>query len=169
MRSLVMRGRPVLRCACMALAALTLHVARPHAIRSQSLASYAVIVHADAPAAGMAFGQLRRMYRGDQQYWPDGTKVVVLIQRAGSEEREAVLRSVFRLSEGRYKEFWITRIFRGDVTSAPKVVRDSHELIELVRNVPGAIGIVRREDVPAGMRITAIDGKLPGDGGYALD
>ena len=73
------------------------------------------------------------------------------------------------MSEARYKEFWITRIFRGDVTSGPKVVTDSEEMIELVRLVPGAIGIVRRADVPTQMRMTAIDGKLPGDGGYALD
>ena len=80
-----------------------------------------------------------------------------------------MLKTIFRLSESRYKEFWITRIFRGDVTSGPKVVADTRELIELVRNVPGTIGVVRVEDVPAGMRVTAIDGKLPGDGGYALD
>lgn len=161
--------RLLARCAFVACAAAAFQLGLPASIRSQVLASYAVIAHPTAPADTVSLAQLRRIYRGDQQYWQDGTKVVVLIQRPGSEERNVVLKTIFRLSESRYKEFWITRIFRGDVTSGPKVVADTRELIELVRNVPGTIGVVRVEDVPAGMRVTAIDGKLPGDGGYALD
>ena len=40
--------------------------------------------------------------------------------------------------------------------------------MDLVRNTPGAIAIVNAAQVPKGMKILSVEGKLPSQPGYKL-
>ena len=44
----------------------------------------------------------------------------------------------------------------------------SGEILELIGVIPGAVSIVDAEEVPAGLNVIKLDGKLPGEEGYPL-
>jgi hypothetical protein len=56
---------------------------------------------------------------------------------------------------------------RADCTTSPRQFTSNQAALDLVRSSPGAIAIVNASQV-AGMKVLAIDGKLPSDPGYPL-
>jgi ABC-type phosphate transport system substrate-binding protein len=114
----------------------------------------AVIVHPDTPVQNLSFAEMRRVFLGERQYW--------------NPERQVVLNRIYRMSESQFKQYWIARIFRAEATSTPKVVYSNQTINELVAAIPGAISLVRADDIQPGVRTLKIDGFLPGEANYPL-
>ena len=57
---------------------------------------------------------------------------------------------------------------RADCTNSPRLFPSNQTAIDLVRSMPGAIAIVNAAQVPKGMKILSVEGKLPGQPGYKL-
>jgi hypothetical protein len=129
---------------------------------------YAVIVHPGTPVAGVSLTSLRRIYLGEQQFWPEGRRVVVFIQPTGSSARELVLRELYRMSEREYAQYWIARIFRDEATNGPRIVASAELMKELTARVPGAIAVIPAGEVDARVKVLRVEGLLPGAGGYPL-
>jgi hypothetical protein len=72
------------------------------------------------------------------------------------------------MSESQFKQYWIAKIFRAEVATAPKVVYSNDMANELVTAVPGAIAFIDARDVKPGSKVVRVEGHLPGDAGYAL-
>ena len=84
-------------------------------------------------------------------------------------ERDLVLTAVYGMSEDRYRQYWIAKMFRSEVASGPKIVFSTDMLRDLVTVIPGSIGFVPVSEVGSDLKVIRIDGKLPGDEGYPLN
>jgi ABC-type phosphate transport system substrate-binding protein len=127
----------------------------------------AVVVNKNNPVNSISSAELRRMFTGETRFWNNSKNVVTVIMRApGAPERDVALKAVFRMSEAEYGKYWIGRINRGEASSAPAEVFASGALQGLVREIPGAIGVVKRSEARPEVKVLKIDGHLPGEPGY---
>ena len=65
------------------------------------------------------------------------------------------------MSEDRYRQYWIRKMFRSEVASGPKIVFSTDMLRDLVTVIPGSIGFVPVSDVGPDLKVIPIDGMLP--------
>jgi hypothetical protein len=129
---------------------------------------YAVVVHPSTSASDVTLAQLRRIFRGDQQYWSGRERVVLFVQAPGTSERAAILRRVYDMDEGEFKRYWIGKTFRDEVASGPKIVSTSALARRLAATVPGGVAVIPAEDVDASVRVLRVEGHLPDDAAYPL-
>src|SRR5215510_12443739 len=130
-----------------------------------------LVANRDLPVANLSLYEVRRVFMGETRYWKNNLPVVLIVPAAGTRERDVLLHSVYRMNEQQYKQYWIGRILRGEAISAPKTAESVSMARELVASVPGCISVMNASDVNAhsNVKILTIDGKSPGDKGYALD
>jgi len=128
----------------------------------------AVVVNADTPISDLSLAEVRKVFLGDRQYWNAKLPVVLLIRAPVARERDVVLRVIYQMSEAQFKQYWVAKIFRAEITSPPKIVYSSDMQYELVSGIPGAIAFVDAHDVHPGVKVVRVDGMLPGDKNYPL-
>jgi ABC-type phosphate transport system substrate-binding protein len=128
----------------------------------------AIVVHPDTPVSQLTFAELRKVFLGERQYWNPGTAVVLLIRAPTSRERSAVLDVIYEMREPQFKQYWIAKIFRAEMTSPPKVVYSNESANQLVAAIPGAIAFMAASDVKPGLKVLRVDGHLPGEPAYRL-
>jgi phosphate transport system substrate-binding protein len=128
----------------------------------------AIVVHPDTPVTELGLADVRRIFLGDRQYWRGNTPVVLLVRAPVAREREVVLKMIYRMSEARFKQYWISKIFTAEAATAPKIVYSSDQVAALVSAIPGAIGFMLAKDVQPGVKVLRVDGRLPGEPFYPL-
>lgn len=128
----------------------------------------AVVVHPGVPVDNLSFPEVRKLLLGDRQYWNSSLRVTLLIRAPVAREREVVLKTIYQMSEAQFRQYWIGKVFRADTASGPKIVYSNDMAAELVANIPGAIAFVDAAQVPKGLKVLKIDGRLPGEKGYPL-
>ena len=129
--------------------------------------SIAVIAHPEIPSNDLDLGELRRIFLADRQFWNRDTPVTLLVPAPGSSERAAMLARIYEKSETQYRHYWIAKVFRAEVASAPKVA-SGRMVADLVRGIEGAITVVEASRVPSGVKVLRIDGKRVDDRDYPL-
>ncbi len=128
----------------------------------------AVVVRPDVPIDDLPFADVRKLFLGERQFWPKNVRVTLLIRAPVAHEREIVLRTIYQMSEAQFRQYWISKVFRAEVSAGPKIVYSSEMATELVAAIPGAVTFVEASKVPKDLKTVRIDGRLPGDKGYAL-
>lgn len=128
----------------------------------------AVVVNADTPVTDLSLAEVRRIFLGDRQYWNSKLGIVLLMRAPTARERDVVLRVIYQMSEEQYKQYWVAKVYRSEVTVAPKVVYSDNMQYELVSAMPGAIAVVDARNTHPGVKIVRVDGMLPGERGYPL-
>ena len=131
-------------------------------------ADIAVVVNPDTPITELSLTEVRRVFLGERQYWNAKIPVVLLIRAPAAREREVVLRVIYQMSEAQFKQYWIAKIFRAEVTSPPKIVYSNDMQYDLVSAMPGAIAFVDAKNASPGLKLLKVDGHLPGEPGYPL-
>jgi hypothetical protein len=126
------------------------------------------VVRPDLPVDNISFAELRRLMMGDRQYWSSNLRVTLLVRAPGTHERDVILKSVYQMSEAQFRQYWISKIFRAEAVSGPKIVYTNEMATELVAAIPGAVAFVESTQIPKGLKVLKIDGKLPGDKAYPL-
>jgi phosphate transport system substrate-binding protein len=139
----------------------------PRAASAQADA-VAIVVHPATSVDNLTFNELRRIFRGDRQFWDDGRRVTLLIRAPEAEERAVILERIYEMDEDQFREYWIGKMFRAEVATGPKLVYSADMARDLVTVIPGAITFVPVSDVSSGVKVLRIDGLLPGDPGYPL-
>jgi hypothetical protein len=91
-----------------------------------------------------------------------------LVRAPVARERDIVLRTIYRMTEAQFRQYWIAKVFRAEAATGPKVVYSSEMATELVSAIPGAVTFVDAAQVPKDLKVIRIDGKLPGEKGYPL-
>jgi|SRR5580658_1809074 hypothetical protein len=127
----------------------------------------AVIVSPGNPTTNISLGELRKTFAGAKRVWPGGQPVKLVTRGPGCPERLVLLR-LLAMSEGEYKQYWTSQVFRGDADAEPLVVPSVGMQKEALRLFPGAISLVAVGDVKPGMKVLKVDGLLPGAPGYSL-
>jgi len=130
--------------------------------------SVAIVVHPETAVDNLTLDELKRIFRGDRQFWEDGRRVTLLIRAPVAEERRLILERIYEMNEDQFREFWIGKMFRAEVAAGPKLVYSADMARDLVTIIPGAITFVPMSQVAAGTKVLRIDGLLPSDQGYAL-
>src|SRR5436305_4669745 len=128
----------------------------------------AIVVRPDVPVDSLSFAELRRLMLGDRQFWSSNLKVTLLVRAPGAREREVVLKTIYQMSEAQFRQFWIAKVFRAEAASGPRIVYSNEMAAELALAIPGAVALVESGQVPKGLKVLKIDGKLPGEKGYVL-
>ena len=126
----------------------------------------AVVAAKDSGLDGFTMHQLKRLYLGDDVHGPSG-KIIALNREPKGAERVGFDRSVLEMSPEAVSRYWIDRKIRGQ-SAAPRAIEPAPILQKVVARLPGAIGYVRAHEVTADVKVLPIDGKKPGDPGYAI-
>ena len=141
---------------------------RPQPVAAQARGDLAIVVNSETPVTSLSFAELRQVFLGDKQYWNKDMPVVLLMRAPTSAERDAVLNVIYQMKEPQFKQYWIAKIFRAELSSPPKIVYSSESTVSLVSALPGAIAFMAAGDVKPGLKVVRIDGHLPGEAGYRL-
>ncbi|HEY7510584.1 MAG TPA: hypothetical protein VIG50_10035 [Vicinamibacteria bacterium] len=128
----------------------------------------AIIVHRDNSQGGVTLAELSRLFRLDQQRWGTGEKVEVVLQVGGSAKEAVMLERVFRMRGADLKPFWLGKIYRGELTAAPRVLASDAGVKHYVAANPRALGYVDSVMLDSSVKVLRVDGKLPGEPGYPL-
>jgi ABC-type phosphate transport system substrate-binding protein len=128
----------------------------------------AIVVHQDTQLDNLSMDELRSIFLADQQFWPDRTRIILLVRAPESDERDFVLDRIYRMSEAEFRQYWIGKMFRAEVPRGPKIVFSSNTTLDLVVAVPGSISFIRANEVMGDVKVVRIDGLLPSDAGYPL-
>ena len=149
-------------CALLPLAALG------RATDNRPVADFAVIASPDVSLTNLPIGDLRKIFLGDRQFWTPKLRVQLLIRSPVARERAVVVWTICKMSEAQFAQHWIGKVMRAECTSSPQQFGSNLQAMNLVSNTPGAIAIVNAVQVPAGMKVLAVEGKLPHEPGYRL-
>ncbi|HTP33932.1 MAG TPA: hypothetical protein VMJ75_17255 [Candidatus Acidoferrales bacterium] len=148
------------------IAALAAAVAAPLIAAEQ--VDVAIVVRPDLPIDNLTFAELRRVMRGDRQFWTSNLRVTLLVRAPVARERDIVLKTIYEMSEAQFRQYWIAKVFRAEAAAGPRIVYSNEMSAELVAAMPGAIAVVDASQVPKGLKVLRIDGHLPGEKGYPL-
>jgi ABC-type phosphate transport system substrate-binding protein len=136
--------------------------------RSNPSQSLAIVVNRSNPIDNLSYRELRKIFLGERNHWPNGHRIAVAMLDYGQPERETVLRLIYRLDESGYQDRLLRGMFLGDVFVAPKTLASPLILRKFVFNAPGAIGYLRASDVDDSVKVIRIDGMLPDNKDYKL-
>jgi ABC-type phosphate transport system substrate-binding protein len=128
----------------------------------------AIVVHKASGIDDLSMDELRNIFLAKKQFWPDRTRITLLVRAPQSDERDFVLDSIYQMSEAQYRQYWIAKMFRAEIPRGPKIVFSANMTLELVTVIPGSISFMKADQVNDDVRVLKIDGKLPADDGYAL-
>ncbi len=137
-------------------------------VRAQTRGAVAIVVNPATAVDDLSLLELRNVFLGDRQFWSDGGRIVLLVRAPVAYERDVVLNKIYRMDESQFRQYWIAKVFRAQVSSGPKIVYSNDMTRQLVAALPGAVGFIAASDVAADMKVLRINGKLPGDPDYLL-
>jgi ABC-type phosphate transport system substrate-binding protein len=146
---------------------MVLSAAALHAQSSRG-GDIAVVVHPDTPVSDLNMADVRKVFLGERQYWNSKLPVILLVRAPVAREREIVLRTIYKMTESQFKQFWVAKIFRSEAVSAPKIVYSTDMTQQIVSAVPGSIAFMDAKAVGPGLKVVKVDGLLPGEPGYPL-
>ncbi len=133
-----------------------------------SRSSIAIVVHKFSPVENLSLQELRSIFLADQQFWPDRTRITLLVRAPQSDERTFILDRIYQMSEAQFRKYWIAKMFRAEVPRGPKIVFSTGMALDLVVAIPGSISFARADAVSDDVKVIRIDGLLPSDDGYPL-
>jgi ABC-type phosphate transport system substrate-binding protein len=128
----------------------------------------AIVVHPDTDISNLTLDELRDIFLAERLYWPDNSRIVLLVRAPAAYERTFVLDRIYRMSEADFRSYWIKKMFRAEISSGPRVVFSNNMAIGLVTAIPGSIAFMLASDVTPDVKVVRIDGKLPSEEGYPL-
>lgn len=135
---------------------------------AQTRGEVAIVVNPATSVDDLSLLELRNVFLGERQFWGDGSRIVLLVRAPVAYERDIVLNRIYRMDESEFRQYWIAKVFRAEVSSGPKIVYSNDMTRQLVAALPGAVGFIPAGDVAADMKVLRINGKLPGDPDYPL-
>lgn len=86
--------------------------------------------------------ELNSYLRGEKNFWPGGSEVIISLPSPKSELAENVAQSVFKTNVTGMQKYWLSLVFQGRV-DPPTFLRTDEETISFVRTNKGAIGIIQ--------------------------
>lgn len=124
---------------------------------------YAVIVNRKNPIDNLAAAELRRIFLGQQNHWPGGRQITLVLPARGSGQRRGSLKLIAGVDDGEFAKRWLHAAFRGEDMGAPREMDSAAGVRRFVFNAPGAVGYVPIEEVDESVKIVSVDSRMPGD------
>ena len=139
-----------------------------HAQEAESSTAIAIVVHKSTNVDNLSLRELRNIFLANQQFWPDRSRIILLVRAPKSDERDFVLDKIYEMTEPQFRQYWISKMFRAEVPRGPKIVFSNDMASELVMAIPGSISFIKADEVTDQLRVVRVEGKLPSDPGYPL-
>ena len=146
------KAAPVYVC-LLALAAL-LALLRPSQLRAAPEVTLDVIVHGSSKLERLSAYELEALFTRTQTRWSDGATVIPFSFPAGSEPRVLFDRVALRLRPEQVGRFWLDHRIRG-LGLPPKQVPSASLMLQVVANLPGAIGYLPTTRNHPGVKVVA--------------
>ena len=127
-----------------------------------------MVVHPGVPVNGLTFAEVRKLLFGDRQYWTPDLRVTLVMRAPVAREREIVLRTIYQMTEAQFRQYWISKVFRAEAASGPRIVYSNEEATGLVGALPGAISFIDVTLVPKGLKDPAGRWTLAGRAGVSV-
>lgn len=134
-----------------------------------SKSGLAIVVHKDTAVENLSLDDLRNIFLAEQQFWPNRSRIILLVRAPKSDERDYVLNSIYQMDEAQFRQYWIAKMFRAEVPRGPKIVFSTDMTLDLVVAIPGSISFMRADAVTDAVKVIRVDGKFPGEPGYPLN
>ena len=128
----------------------------------------AIVIHKDTAVDNLSMTELRNIFLANQQFWPNRSRIILLVRAPQSEERDYILNTIYQMDEPQFRKYWIAKMFRAEVPTGPKIVFSAGMTLDLVVAIPGSISFMRADAVTDNVKVIRIAGKLPSDEGYPL-
>jgi hypothetical protein len=128
----------------------------------------AIVVHRSNPTDELSLAELRSLFLGERQRWPNGRRITLVLQEPGQPERAAALQLIYRMTEAELSHHFLRAVYRGQAVSPPKTLSSAERVVRFVFNVPGAIGCVPARDVDGTVKVLRLEGRPPADARYPL-
>jgi len=108
---------------------------------------------------------------GQIDQWANKSQITLVQREPTSQAFQKTLQLILRMTEAEYSRWLLQSEFRGRKLPLIKILNSDESASKFVFNVPGAVAIT--DGVPSGsisseIKILRVDGKLPGDPGYAF-
>lgn len=122
----------------------------------------AVIVNQGNSAQELTTEEVTKIFKCDTRKWPSGLNITVVVRDPATPEMELLLSRIYRMTPEDFRNF-----MAGHKESF--VVVDSNQaMLNAIRTMPGAIGLVDVFLINKESKVLKIDGKLPVEYGYVL-
>jgi ABC-type phosphate transport system substrate-binding protein len=128
----------------------------------------AIIVHRNHPQDALTMTELNRVFRLDQQHWKNGDRIDLVLQISGSAKDAVILDRVYHMKADELKPFWLGKVFRGELTAAPRTFASDMSVKQYVSASLRAVGYIDSALLDNSVKALSIDGKKPGEPGYPL-
>ena len=128
----------------------------------------AVIVNPQNSLDSISSIELRKIFAGEKRSWNSNTPVFMLVRAPQARERDILLSKVLKMTESEYKEYWVKKVYSGEVPREPLALLSNGMQLEAVRAEKGGIALISLADVRQGVKVLKVDGKQPGTAGYPL-
>ena len=106
----------------------------------------------------MKMSELKSILKGEKQRWSDGTKVTIALMKTTTPVGQTTCQKIYNMSGDKVKRYWLELSFE-DKADPPTFCNSIAELESFVSQNPGAIGVLDRVPVGAGIKPITIDGK----------
>jgi ABC-type phosphate transport system substrate-binding protein len=140
----------------------------PKSDAEKSKSAVAIVVNADNPVNELTLDELRQVLRLDRQFWDDKLRVVLVARPTAEPEQQLLLDVVYAMDDKELRRLFVGKLYAGRIPAIPTVVKSGAAAAKIVAQTAGAVAAVSAADLPKGVKVLAIDGKRPGDAGYAL-
>lgn len=128
----------------------------------------AVIVNPQNPVDSITSTELRKVFAGEKLSWNSNVPVFVVVRAPQARERDILLGHVLKMTESEYRQYWVKKVYSGEVPREPLALLSNGMQLEAVRAEKGGIALVNLNDVREGVKVLKVDGHLPGTAGYPL-
>jgi ABC-type phosphate transport system substrate-binding protein len=119
----------------------------------------AVVVSRENSIDNLTSAQLGKIMRAETRKWADGKDIMLVLHRSLSGEA-LTLQRLNKMSAAQWQQ-WMNE-HKDQITLSDS----DEEVLNLVGNSPGAIGLVEVRSVNDRVKVVHVDGKLPLENGY---
>ncbi len=120
--------------------------------------SIMVIANEKGAMNTLTMKELKSIFQGEKQRWPDGTKISIAFMKSSTPVGKATSNKVMKMSGDQLNKFWLALVFQGKA-KAPIFYGTASEVENYVSQNAGAIGVVEAGYQAKGVKVISIDGK----------
>lgn len=99
---------------------------------------------------------IQEVFKAKYQLWENGNSIKIALMKSTTTVGEQTAKTIYSLTGSGMQRYWLSLTFQGRA-DAPEFFKTENELIEYIKNTPGAIGIVSAEsEIPNELLILKI-------------
>ena len=117
-----------------------------------------VIANEKGALTTLTMKELKSIFQGEKQRWPDGTKISIAFMKSSTSVGKATSNKVLNISGDQLNKLWLALVFQGKA-KAPFFYGTASEVENYVSQNAGAIGVVEAGYQAKGVKVISIDGK----------